>query len=94
MLQFSVTQNPAPMQEWTPYRHVHPPHLDGFLVSRKGQFLLTPLPGGRTRLEGTTWYHHNMWPAHYWQLWSDHIIHAIHLRVLNHVKRLAEEDHA
>ena len=92
LLQFSVTQNPAPMQEWTPYRHVHPPHLNGFLVSRKGRFLLTPLPGGRTRLEGTTWYHHTMWPAHYWQLWSDHIIHSIHLRVLNHVKRLSEED--
>src|ERR1043165_1871728 len=54
LLQFSVTQNPAPMQEWTPYRHVHPPHLNGFLVSRKGRFLLTPLPGGRTRLEGSS----------------------------------------
>src|ERR1043166_6261274 len=32
LLQFSVTQNPAPMQEWSPYRHVHPPHLNGFLV--------------------------------------------------------------
>src|SRR5207249_7158565 len=40
VLKFSVTQNPAPMQEWTPYREVHPPHLDGFLVSREGQFLL------------------------------------------------------
>lgn len=90
LLRFSVTQNPAPMQEWTPYHNVHPPHLHGFLVSRQGQFLLTPLPGGRTRLEGTTWYHHTMWPADYWQLWSDHIIHTIHLRVLNHVKELSE----
>ena len=92
LLRFSVTQNPTPMQEWTPYPAVHPPHLDGFLVSRQGQFLLTPLPGGRTRLEGTTWYHHRMWPAGYWQLWSDQIIHTIHRRVLNHVKQLAEEN--
>lgn len=92
LLRFSVTQNPAPMQEWTPYRSVHPPHLDGFLVSRQGQFLLTPLPGGRTRLEGTTWYQHNMWPASYWQLWSDYIIHTIHLRVLRHIKYLAEKE--
>ena len=91
LLKFSVTQNPSPMQEWTPYRDVHPPHLDGFLVSRQGQFLLTPMPGGRTRLEGTTWYHHNLWPAAYWQLWSDYIIHTIHRRVLSHVKELAEE---
>lgn len=91
LLAFSVTQNPAPMQEWTPYRAIHPPHLDGFLVSRQGQFLLTPIPGGRTRLEGTTWYRHSMWPVSYWQLWSDRIIHTIHLRVLNHVKELAEQ---
>lgn len=90
LLRFSVTENPAPMQEWTPYRAVHPPHLDGFLVSRQGQFLLTPLPGGRTRLEGTTWYHHNLWPARYWQWWSDSIIHSIHARVLNHVRNLSE----
>jgi len=91
LLKFSVTQNPAPMQEWTPYREVHPPHLNGFLVSRQGQFRLTALANGRTRLEGTTWYHHSMWPAAYWRLWSDQIIHRIHRRVLNHVKNLSEE---
>ena len=31
-----------------------------------------------------------MWPAFYWRLWSDAIIHRIHLRVLNHIKELAE----
>jgi hypothetical protein len=58
----------------------------------QGQFQLTPLPGGRTRLNGTTWYHHTMWPVKYWQIWSDQIIHAIHRRVLHHVKELAEGD--
>jgi len=90
LLKFSVTSNPAPMEEWTPYKHIDPPHLHGFLVSQGGQFLLTPLPGGRTRLEGTTWYRHTMWPAAYWQLWSDHIIHEIHLRVLRHIKSESE----
>ena len=90
LLQFSVTQNPAPMEEWTPYKNIHPKHLDNFLVSRQGQFLLVPLAGGRTRLEGTTWYTHNLWPAVYWQVWSDFIIHRIHERVLVHIKRLAE----
>lgn len=91
LLKFSVTNNPAPMREWSFYRDLHPAHLDHFLVSRQGQFRLSPLPGGRTLLEGTTWYHHNMWPVRYWQLWSDHIIHAIHLRVLRHVKELSEK---
>ena len=91
LLKFSVTSNPPPMEEWTPYRAVHPPHLDNFLVSNGGQFLLSPLPRSRTRLEGTTWYRHSMWPAPYWQLWSDEIIHRIHLRVLRHIKAGAED---
>jgi len=95
LLKFSVLQNPEPLQEWTPYREIHPRHLDGYLESRAGQFRLLPLEGGRkTLLEGTTWYYHHLWPADYWQLWSDHIIHTIHLRVLNHVKKLSEADGA
>ena len=39
---------------WTPYSRIEPPHLHGFLVSEGGQFLLTPLSNGGTRLEGTT----------------------------------------
>jgi hypothetical protein len=89
-LTFSVTSNPAPMEEWTPYTHVEPPHLHGFLVSNGGQFRLTPLPNGGTRLEGTTWYRHSLWPAAYWRLWSDAIIHQIHLRVLRHIREEAE----
>ncbi len=92
LLRFSVTSNPAPMQEWTPYRYIHPPHLDGFLASEHGQFFLTRSADGGTRLEGTTWYRHNMWPAAYWQVWSDFIIHTIHLRVLKHIKAVSEED--
>lgn len=90
LLRFGVTQNPPPMEEWTPYEHVHPPHLDGFLASERGQFQLVALPDGGTRLEGTTWYRHNMWPVAYWQTWSDYIIHRIHLRVLQHIKMRAE----
>jgi len=89
-LKFSVTSNPAPMEEWTPYSHIEPPHLHGFLVSNGGQFLLTALPNGGTRLEGTTWYRHSLWPAAYWKLWSDAIIHQIHLRVLRHIRDSAE----
>jgi hypothetical protein len=90
LLKFSVTSNPPPMEEWTPYHHIEPPHLHGFLVSEGGQFLLTPLPNGGTRLEGTTWYHHGLWPSAYWRLWSDAIIHQIHLRVLRHIQAEAE----
>jgi hypothetical protein len=89
-LKFSVTSNPAPMEEWTPYSHIEPPHLHGFLLSEGGQFLLTPLPNGGTRLEATTWYQHGLWPVSYWKLWSDAIIHRIHLRVLGHIQQEVE----
>jgi len=90
LLQFGVTANPPPLNELTPYGHIDAPHLHGYFVSEKGQFALTALPGGRTRLEGSTWYRDTMWPAAYWRLWSDYIIHRIHLRVLEHIRAEAE----
>ena len=92
-LHFRVTEQPEPMREWSPYS-IHPPHLDHYLVCREGQFLLEALPDGRTRLVGTTWYSNRMWPAAYWNLWSDTIIHRIHLRVLKHIQQLAEAPEA
>ncbi len=77
------------MRELSPYQ-IHPPHLRHYLHSHKGQFELTALPDGRTRLVGTTWYTNRMWPAAYWGVWSDYIIHRIHGRVLTHIQKLAE----
>jgi hypothetical protein len=94
LLRFRVTENPAPMREWSPYAEALPKHLHGYLVSKHGQFHLTRLPNNRTLLEGTTWYQHGLWPAEYWRWWSDAIIHRIHLRVLNHIRTLAEADRA
>jgi hypothetical protein len=90
LLKFAVTAQPPAMQELSPWGKIDAPHISSFLVSEGGQFLLTALPGGRTRLEGTTWYRHRIWPADYWRLWSDWILHSIHQRVLDHVKREAE----
>jgi hypothetical protein len=90
-LAFRVTDQPPPMEELSPF-HINLPHLDNFLVSRRGQFRLERLPDGRTRLEGTTWYTNRMWPADYWGVWSDTIIHRIHRRVLDHVRSLAEAE--
>lgn len=94
LLKFGVTANPAPLNELSPYGHISPAHLHGYFVSRQGQFALTPLPNGNTLLEGTTWYEDALWPAGYWRLWSDHIIHRIHMRVLEHIKNTAESENA
>ena len=59
------------------------------LMRLEQEGLLEPLPGGRTRLTGTTWYTFDMAPTWYWTLWSDAILHAVHRRVLEHVGRVA-----
>ena len=90
-MEFSVVAGADPMTEMTPYPAIHPPHLDGYLHPRHAVFVLVPLPGGRTRLEGTSYYRNEIWPSQYWRLWSDEIIHSVHRRVFEHVKRLAED---
>jgi hypothetical protein len=88
-LRFRVASNPLPMEEWSPYAKIHPPHLEGFLVSRQGEFRLTALSSGRTRLEAATWYQHNLWPEQYWRWWSDAIIHEVHGMVLENIRERA-----
>jgi uncharacterized protein YndB with AHSA1/START domain len=88
-LRFTVRSNPLPMQEWTPYAQIHPPHLEGFLASRQGEFRLERLPNGCTRLFATTWYQHHMWPATYWRAWSDYTIHRAHDMVLANIRERA-----
>ena len=90
-LAFTVEENPPPMVEMSPYAEIHPPHLDGYFWSERGQFELQPLPGGRTRLVGTTWYRQKLWPTAYWLPWSDFVIHTIHLRVLRHIQTRSED---
>jgi hypothetical protein len=91
-LTFDVTAAPPPLRELSPYRDVHPPHLDGYLRSRRGEFRLVPLPEGRTRLEGSSWYELEMAPEGYWQLFSDLLIHRIHRRVFDHIKSEVDAD--
>ncbi len=89
-LAFDVQSQPPPMTELSPYRHIHPPHLDHYLRSRRGEFRLIDLGQGRTRLEGSTWYELDIHPQDYWILWSDWCIHRIHDRVLTHIRDLSE----
>jgi uncharacterized membrane protein YhaH (DUF805 family) len=89
-LSFDVASQPRPMQEWSPYADITPPHLDGYFESKRGEFRLIALPNGRTRLEGSTWYVMKLQPAMYWSLFTDAFIHRIHGRVLDHIKASAE----
>ncbi len=89
-LAFDVTDQPDPMTELSPYRHLHPPHLDGSFRSERGEFLLEATDDGRTLLRGTTWYRLDLHPHAYWTVWTDWLLHRIHGRVLEHIKGVAE----
>lgn len=89
-LSFDVTEQPRPLQEWSPYANVAPPHLDGYFRSRRGEFRLVALEGGRARLEGSTWYEMRLYPEGYWVLFGDAFIGRIHERVLRHIKTIAK----
>lgn len=90
LLKFDVIRNPSPMREISFYPDLQPNHLHGFMVSEAGQFKLTQVNATTIRLEGTTWYHHKLWPTGYWGVISDGLIHTIHRRVLDHIKVQAE----
>lgn len=90
LLRFNVTEQALPMKELSPMGEIDAPHLHGYMISKQGQFKLIPLANNKTLLEGTTWYQHGLYPSGYWRIWSDAIIHKIHMRVLSHVKTLSE----
>ncbi|MCA8972458.1 MAG: SRPBCC family protein [Planctomycetes bacterium] len=92
-LAFDVREQPDALRELSPYGDLHPPHLDhdsGGFRSLRGEFRLESLSANRTRVAGTTWYELPFRPRRYWSFWSDFLIHAIHRRVLNHIKHEAE----
>ncbi len=90
ILSFDVSENPPPMKELS-FWDLDSPHLHDYFVSKKGEFKLTKLSEEKTLLTGTTWYTNKIKPAIYWQAWSDYIIHAIHNRVLRHIKAHSEK---
>ena len=93
-LAFDVVRQPPTLQELSPWPLLEPPHVSSSMRTSRGRFDLVPLSDGRTKLIGTTWYRLELYPQLYWTRWSDFLIHAIHLRVLGHIRTLAEQETA
>lgn len=90
-LEFEVLTVPPAMHEASVHGELETPHTNGYFTPRRGRFVLVELPGGRTRLEGTSWYIHRIWPEWYWSPVTHHVVRGIHQRVLEHIKGLAEK---
>ena len=88
-LQFSVMEQPAPLKDML--SEEVPGNMYKYFASTKGEFKLRQIDESTTLLEGNTWYYHKIRPAGYWRFWSDFIIHAIHTRVLKHIKIVSEK---
>jgi hypothetical protein len=86
---FSVVSGAETMRELSPY-NIHPRHLDGYFVPEAADFRLISNSDGTTTLSGTSRYRNAMWPGGYWRVWSDFIIHRIHMRVFQHIRTLSE----
>ncbi len=87
---FHIDSQPDPLREQTLYHTVRQPHLDGYVRNLEGIFDLEALPGGKTRVRAQSVYTIAIGPETYWRLWSDASIHAIHGRVLAHIKNESE----
>lgn len=66
------------------------PELLGHLSLHRGQFLLRDNGDGTTTLTGSSWYTLHVRPLGYFDLWTNHIFRAVHLRVMEDVRRRAE----
>lgn len=89
-LEFDVLHTPPAMEETNPFFHIKPAHVEGYFTVTHGRFLLVPLPGGRTRVEGTSWFKHDLWPQFYWAPLTRRVVKDVHDRVLEHIKELSE----
>jgi hypothetical protein len=67
------------------------PEAYGHITLHRGQFTLRDNGNGTTTLIGSSWYTLHVHPAWYFNLWTRDMTRAVHLRVMNHIRRLAEK---
>ena len=66
------------------------PELLGHLTLHRGQFQLIENNDGTTTLIGRSWYTLHMRPLWYFDWWTRDVTSHVHLRVMEHIKTLAE----
>ncbi|WP_454803406.1 SRPBCC family protein [Mucilaginibacter phyllosphaerae] len=66
------------------------PEIMGHIDILRGQFLLKDNGNGTTRLTGNSWYRLYVFPVWYYDIWAESVTRNVHLRVMEHIKELAE----
>lgn len=78
-LTFDVAEQPAD------------PEAYGHITLHRGRFVLRDNRDGTTTLFGSSWYTLHVRPRWYFDIWTRDMTRAVHLRVMNHVRRLSEQ---
>ncbi|MEJ2882066.1 hypothetical protein [Pedobacter sp. GR22-6] len=68
------------------------PEIMGHIDILRGQFLLKDNLDGTTTLIGNSWYKLHVFPVWYYDLWAESITRNVHLRVMDHIKMLSENN--
>jgi len=89
-LSFVVLTQPPMMEEMSPYRRVHAPHVRGYFTTTRTSFELRPLGRNRTRLTITDSHLLRLDPALYWEPMARWAIAQNVSHVLRSIKRRAE----
>lgn len=90
-LAFRVVRQPPAMEEMSPYRQLHTPHLIGYFDTGETRFDLVPMPNGRTRLIATADHVLRIDPVYYWGPIARWAIKRNVARVLTDVRNDAEQ---
>lgn len=68
------------------------PEIIGHINIQRGQFIMEQNQDGTITLTGNSWYSLKVFPSWYFNLWAEDITREVHLRVMKHIKTLAEAD--
>lgn len=90
LLAFMVLTQPPAMEEMSPYRIVHAPHLSGYFETGETRLELEALPDRRTRLTVRAAHRLRLDPIVYWEPIAKWAIRDNERRVLRDIKAKAE----
>jgi len=66
------------------------PEIMNHIDILRGQFILKDNGDGTTTVTGNSWYRLYVFPTWYYDRWAESITRNVHLRVMEHIKHLAE----
>jgi len=68
------------------------PEIMNHIAIIRGQFILKDNGDGTTTLTGNSWYKLYVFPVWYYDIWAQSITRNVHLRVMQHIKELSENN--